>query len=553
MPSALGLSAISALAGQPVPKRLLVDIARLEREYFAQRPDPADRRQSVDFGAGGHRGSPLFGTFTEAHVLAITQAICDYRRVSGAQGPLFLGRDTHALSGLAHDTALEVLAANNVETILQQHDEATPAPVISHAILAHNIRRKDHLADGIVITPSQNPPEDGGIRYNASHGGPADADITQWIQDRANHLLGAAASVKRIAYAQAISAPTTHEQDLLLPYVDDLKNVVDLEAIRGARLQLAVDPLGGAATSYWEEITSVYGLDLALVNPVIDPTFSFMTVDYDGRIRMNCSSPYAMARLIAMKDRYRLGFGNDPDAGCCGIVTPSAGLLNPNHYLAVAVRYLPAHRPQWSQHSFVGKTLMSSSMIDFVVQQARRPLAEMPAGFKWFARALLDGTCCFGGEETAGASFLRRDGSVWSTDKDGIIMSLLAAEITARTGHDPGEHYRELVAEFGPSFYRSIETPATPELRGKLERLSPLAVSESRMAGYPIVAKLTHAPANNAPFGGLKVVTSGGWFAARPSGAANRYTICAESFQSEAHLDIILTEGRDILRRALVS
>jgi phosphoglucomutase len=547
---------ISPLAGKPAPKWLLVDVARLEKEYFERRPDLDDPNQLVSFGTSGHRGSPLRGTFNEAHILAITQAICEYRHQQGIDGPLYMGKDTHAVSDPAQRTALEVLAANNVETIIQQDDGITPTPVISRAILVYNRGRKqkDHLADGIVITPSHNPPEDGGFKYNPPNGGPADTDVTRWVQDRANELLRAGnAGVKRIPYAQAIRSATTHQEDFVQPYVRDLKNVVDMDAIRGARLKLGVDPLGGASLPYWEPINSVYGLDIVVTNPIIDPTFSFMTVDHDGKIRMDCSSPYAMARLVGLKDQYQVAFGNDTDADRHGIVTPVAGLMNPNHYLAVAIRYLLTHRPQWSDTVAVGKTLVSSSMIDRVVKKLGRNLSEVPVGFKWFVPGLVDGSYCFGGEESAGASFLRFDGTVWTTDKDGPIMDLLAAEITARTGKNPGEHYRELTAEFGIPYYTRIDAPATPEQKAKLEKLTPDAVKESDLAGEPITAKLTKAPGNDAPIGGLKVVAESGWFAARPSGTENIYKIYAESFKSPTHLNAILTEAQAMVNNALGS
>src|SRR5499427_4157930 len=420
---------LSPLAGKPAPKDMLVDVARLEKDYFDRKPDVNDRTQLVAFGTSGHRGSSLHCAFNEAHILAITQAICEYRQGQGIEGPLYMGKDTHALSAPAQRTALEVLAANGVETLIQEYDGVTPTPVVSRAILVYNRNRKDHLADGIVITPSHNPPEDGGFKYNPPNGGPADTDVTRWVQDRANDLLRTAnAEVKRIPFEKAIKATTTHQEDFVLPYVRDLKNVVDIDAIRGAKLKLGVDPLGGAARPYWEPINTLYGLEVNVVNPVLDPTFSFMTVDHDGKIRMDCSSPYAMARLVGLKDQYQVAFANDPDSDRHGIVTPSAGLMNPNHYLAVAIRYLLTHRPGWPAHAAVGKTLVSSSMIDRVVQQLGRPLYEAPVGFKWFVPGLFDGSLCFGGEESAGASFLRRDGTVWSTDKDGPIMALLAAE-----------------------------------------------------------------------------------------------------------------------------
>jgi phosphoglucomutase len=545
---------ISPLAGKPAPKELLVDVARLEKEYFERVPDLHDPNQLVSFGTSGHRGSPLHGTFTEAHILAITQAICDYRREQGTDGPLYMGKDTHAVSGPAQRTALEVLAANNVETIIQPADGVTPTPVISRAILVHNRGRKGHLADGIVVTPSHNPPEDGGFKYNPTNGGPADTDVTRWVQDRANDLLRTGnVGVKRVAFVKAIQAATTHQEDFVLPYVRDLKNIVDIDAIRGGGLKLGVDPLGGASLPYWEPINSVYGLDIAVTNPLIDPTFSFMTVDHDGKIRMDCSSPYAMARLIGLKDQYQIAFANDPDSDRHGIVTPVAGLMNPNHYLAVAIQYLLTHRSQWRREVAVGKTLVSSGMIDRVVKKHGRKLLEVPVGFKWFVPGLVDGSCCFGGEESAGASFLRLDGTVWTTDKDGLIMDLLAAEITARTGKDPGEHYRELTVEFGTPYYTRIDAPATPEQKAKLQELSPDAVKELDLAGEPIIAKLTNAPGNDAPIGGLKVVAESGWFAARPSGTENIYKIYAESFKSQTHLAAIVSEAQEMVNNALGS
>jgi phosphoglucomutase len=545
---------ISPLAGKPAPKEMLIDVARLEKEYFERHPDPHDPNQLVSFGTSGHRGSPVHGTFTEAHILAITQAICDYRRAQGTDGPLYMGKDTHALSGPAQSTALEVLAANNVETIIQENDGVTPTPVISRAILVYNRGRKQHMADGIVVTPSHNPPEDGGFKYNPTNGGPADTDVTRWVQDRANELLRTGnVGVKRIPFASAIQAASTHQEDFVLPYVRDLKNVVDMDAIRGARLKLGVDPLGGAARPYWEPINSIYGLDIVVVNPTIDPTFSFMTVDHDGKIRMDCSSPYAMARLVGLKDQYQVAFANDPDSDRHGIVTPVAGLMNPNHYLAVAIQYLFAHRSQWRPDAAVGKTLVSSSMIDKVVRKLGRELREVPVGFKWFVPGLVDGSYGFGGEESAGASFLRRDGTAWTTDKDGPIMDLLAAEITARTDKDPGEHYRELTAEFGTPYYARIDAPATSEQKARLQKLSPDAVKESDLAGEPITAKLARAPGNNAPIGGLKVVAGSGWFAARPSGTEDIYKVYAESFKSQAHLNAIVNEAQEMVNNALGS
>jgi len=549
-----GAATVSPLAGKPAPKSMLVDLARLEREYYERKPEVGDPTQRVSFGTSGHRGSPLRGSFTAAHIAAITQAICEYRRGQGIDGPLYMGKDTHAVSGPAQRTALEVLAGNSVETIIQRDDGVTPTPVISWAILTYNRGRRTHLADGIVVTPSHNPPEDGGFKYNPPNGGPADTDVTEWVQNRANELLRAGnAGVKRVPFAVAIKAASTHQEDFVLPYVLDLRSVVDMETIRGAGLELGVDPLGGAAAPYWEPINSVYKLNIAVVNPAIDPTFSFMTVDHDGKIRMDPSSPYAMARLVGLKDRYRLAFANDPDSDRHGIVTRSAGLMNPNHYLAVAIRYLLTHRPQWPGHAAVGKTLVSSSMIDRVVEKLGRRLLEVPVGFKWFVPGLFDGSCCFGGEESAGASFLRHDGTVWTTDKDGPIMDLLAAEIIARTGKDPGEHYRELTEEFGAPCYTRIDAAATPDQKARLAKLSPQAIKASTLAGEQITAKLTRAPGNDAPIDGLKVITRSGWFAARPSGTENIYKIYAESFRNESHLGALVREAQEMVSNALGS
>jgi phosphoglucomutase len=543
---------ISPLAGKPAPKEMLVDLARLEREYYERKPNMGDPNQWVSFGTSGHRGSPLQGSFTEAHILAITQAICDYRHSHRTDGPLYMGKDTHAVSGPAERTALEVLAANNVATIIQKDDGVTPTPVISRAILVYNKGRKEHCADGIVVTPSHNPPEDGGFKYNPPNGGPADTDVTKWVEDRANQLLREKnAGVKRVSFATAMKPESTRQEDFVLPYVRDLRNIIDMDAIRSAGLKLGVDPLGGAAVHYWEPINEIYKLDIAVVNPRVDPTFSFMTVDHDGKIRMDCSSPYAMARLVGLKDQYRVAFANDPDSDRHGIVTPSSGLMNPNHYLAVAIRYLLSHRPQWPGHVAVGKTLVSSSMIDRVVNKLGRRLCEVPVGFKWFVPGLFDGSFCFGGEESAGASFLRQDGTVWATDKDGPIMDLLAAEITARTEKDPGEHFRDLTAEFGTPYYTRIDAPATAEQKAKLEKLSPVVVTATTLAGEPIMAKLSRAPGNGAEIGGLKVVASNGWFAARPSGTENIYKIYAESFQDESHLKGIVSEAQEIVNKAL--
>jgi phosphoglucomutase len=544
---------ISPLAGKPLPRQMLVDLDRLEREYTDRLPVTDDPKQLVSFGTSGHRGSPFAGSFTEAHILAVTQAICDYRQTQGIDGPLYLGKDTHALSGPAQRTALEVLAGNGIETVIQRDDGVTPTPVISRAILVHNRRRRGPQADGIVVTPSHNPPEDGGIKYNPPNGGPADVDVTGWIETRANELLrGANRDVRRRFISAALNAATTHAQDLVLPYVEDLVNVIDIAAIRASGLELGVDPLGGAALPYWEAIATIHKLDIAIANARIDPAFAFMTADHDGKIRMDPSSRYAMAGLLVLKDKYRLSFANDADADRHGIVTP-AGLMEPNHYLAVAIRYLLTHRPQWAGSAMIGKTLVSSSMIDRVVEHLGRRLYEVPVGFKWFAPGLLDGSCCFGGEESAGASFLRRDGTVWTTDKDGLIMDLLAAEITANTGKDPAEHYHGLTADFGTPHYTRIDAPTTLEQKDRLQRLSPEAVKAPTLAGEPITVKLTHTSGNGAPIGGLKVITQNGWFAARPSGTEAIYKIYAESFKGEAHLRAIVGEAQEIVDTALSS
>jgi len=540
---------VHPLAGRPAPKEVLIDVAKLDREYYDRKPDVADPNQLVSFGTSGHRGTSSNGTFTEAHILAITQAIVAYRRSENISGPIFMGKDTHALSAAAHRTALEVLAANGVEVMIQRGDGFVPTPVISRAILAYNRGRKDGLSDGIVITPSHNPPADGGFKYNPPDGGPADTSVTNWIQNYANELLKAGnAGVKRSANA---SAGTTHEIDYVTPFIDDLANVIDMAAIRSAGLKIGIDPLGGAALAYWEPIKELCGLNITVVNPATDPTFAFMTLDHDGKIRMDCSSPYAMAGLVKLKDQFDIAWGNDPDADRHGIVTPSAGLLNPNHYLAVAIRYLLTHRPQWPAAAVVGKTLVSSSLINRVVGDLRRTLWEVPVGFKWFAPGLFDGTCCFGGEESAGASFLRKDGTVWTTDKDGLILGLLAAEITATTGKDPGVHYSEITATFGSSFYTRIDAPATKEQKDSLKKLSPAAVTATDLAGESITAKLTNAPGNGAAIGGLKVITESGWFAARPSGTEDVYKLYAESLKSASHLDLILKEAQQIVGRAL--
>jgi len=531
---------------------MLVDVARLDREYYERKPDLGDLNQLVSFGTSGHRGSSLLGTFNEAHILAITQAICDYRLGKDINGPLYMGKDTHALSSPAQCTALEVLAANNVETVIQPDGGVTPVPVISRAILAYNRGRTKGLSDGIAVTPSHNPPEDGGFKYNATNGGPADVEVTRWVQGRANELLrGNNAGVKRMSFPAALRAETTHQADFIVPYVNDLRNVIDMEVIRSAGLNLGVDPLGGSSLPYWEPINSIYKLNVTVVNKRLDPQFGFMTVDHDGKIRMDCSSPYAMARLVGLKDKFRLAFANDPDADRHGIVTPSAGLMNPNHYLAVAIGYLLTHRQDWSATVRVGKTVVSSSIIDRVVAKLNRKLYEVPVGFKWFSPGLFDGSLCFGGEESAGASFLRLDGSVWTTDKDGPIMDLLAAEITARTEKDPGQHYRDLTAELGTPYYTRIDAPATPEDKRRLASLSPEAVKDTTLAGDPIIARLTRAPGNGAPIGGLKVTTADGWFAARPSGTENIYKIYAESFSGPDHLKRIIDEAQEIVDGAL--
>ena len=540
------------LAGKPAPKDLLIDASQLEDKFYESKPDPGNPNQLVSFGTSGHRGTSVNGTFTEAHILAITQAICEYRSGQGIDGPLFMGKDTHALSRPAERVALEVLAANSVETFIQRDDGFTPTPVISRAILAYNRSRSDGLGDGIVITPSHNPPGDGGFKYNPPNGGPADTDATGWIQNRANDLLGSGnAAVRRLSFESAIKASTTHAEDFVTPYLMDLPNVIDLEAIRSAGVKIGVDPLGGAAVAYWRPLAERYGLDITVVNPNVDPAFGFMTVDHDGKIRMDCSSPWAMAGLVDLKDHFDIAFGNDPDADRHGIVVPHKGLLNPNHYLAVAIRYLVSHRPQWSSHAVVGKTLVSSCLIDRVVKSSTRMLWEVPVGFKWFTPRLYDGTCCFGGEESAGASFLRRDGTVWSTDKDGIILGLLAAEITARTGKDPGVHFQEIVGEFGMPFYTRIDAPVSSEQKNRLQKLSPEAVTATELAGEPITAKLTRAPGNDAPIGGLKVVSPSGWFAARPSGTEQIYKLYAESLKSAEHLAQIVEQAQAIVSRSI--
>ncbi|HZL18220.1 MAG TPA: phosphoglucomutase (alpha-D-glucose-1,6-bisphosphate-dependent) [Polyangia bacterium] len=543
---------LSPLAGKPAPAEALIDVARLVAAYYDRRPDPNNPREAVAFGTSGHRGAAEDGAFNEAHILAITQAICEHRARVGITGPLFLGADTHAVSAPALGTALEVLAAAGVETHVSREGDFTPTPALSRAILTYNRDRRDRLADGIIITPSHNPPRDGGFKYNPPHGGPADSDVTDGIQARANALLRAGTEVRRLPYAAARQAPTVHGHDFLTPYLDDLPGAIDIEAIARARVEIGADPMGGASVQYWPRIAERFGLDLTVVNKKIDPRFAFMPLDADGKIRMDCSSPYAMANLLALKRSYAVAFGNDTDADRHGIVTP-AGLMNPNHYLAVAIEYLFTHRPGWPIRAAVGKTLVSSTLIDRVVGSLGRELREVPVGFKWFVEGLLDGSLGFGGEESAGASFLRRDGHVHTTDKDGILLDLLAAEITAVTEKDPGAHYERLRHQFGTPYYTRIDAPATPAQKEALKRLSPEAVKAATLAGDPIVAKLTRAPGNGAAIGGLKVASPAGWFAARPSGTENVYKIYAESMKSAEHLNVILAEAREIVSQAIGS
>lgn len=542
------------LAGQPVPLELLENIPRLISSYYVLKPDPKNSTQAVEFGTSGHRGTSKTGRFNEDHILAISQAICEYRKSQGITGPLYLGMDTHALSEPAFVSALEVFAANGVIAKIDADRGYTPTPVISHAILGHNRSRSIELADGVVITPSHNPPSDGGFKYNATNGGPADSATTTVIQNRANEILAnGLADVKRIGFAEALASEFVQKHDYITPYVEDLQNVVDMDAINNANLRIGVDPMGGAGIAYWEPIAKRYGLNIEIVNRRIDPTFSFMRVDKDGKVRMDCSSPSAMAGLIDLKDRFDIAFGNDPDYDRHGIVTPSVGLMNPNHYLAVAIQYLFQNRPGWGADVAVGKTLVSSSMIDRVAADLGRTLCEVPVGFKWFVDGLLDGSLGFGGEESAGASFLRMDGTTWTTDKDGIILDLLAAEILAKTGKDPGEHYQALVEKFGSPVYDRIDAPATPAQKNALKELSPESVRSKELAGDAIEARLTEAPGNNAAIGGLKVVTQNGWFAARPSGTEDIYKIYAESFVGAEHLARIQTEAKQIVDDALSS
>ena len=541
-------------AGQPAQPEQLVDLARLEQDYYQETPDPADLQQRVSFGTSGHRGSSLKRTFNEAHILAITQAICEYRTKAGATGPLFIGKDTHALSAPAQRSALEVLAANGIHVRMDQDDGYTPTPVMSHAIIQTNRDRTSGFADGIIVTPSHNPPEDGGFKYNPPHGGPADTDVTKAIENRANELLASnLRGVKRMPYEQALRAASTTRYDFVGTYIADLVHVVDLDRIKAANLRLGVDPLGGAAVGYWRPLAERYGLNLQIVNDSVDPTFRFMTLDWDGKIRMDCSSPYAMASLITLKSRFDLAFGNDTDTDRHGIVTPGAGLMNPNHYLAAAISYLFAHRPGWKSSAGIGKTIVSSSIIDRLVRSLKRRLVEVPVGFKWFVPGLSDGSLGFGGEESAGAAFLRRDGTTWVTDKDGIIMNLLAAEMLAATGKDPSQLYGELTAQLGEPVYERIDAPATRAQKAALQKFSPQQVRSKELAGEPIVAMLTEAPGNKASIGGLKVTTANGWFAARPSGTEDVYKLYAESFKGQAHLLQIQEDAQELIKQVFSS
>ena len=545
---------VSPLAGKPADPSTLINVPKLVTAYYTGRPDPSIAEQRVVFGTSGHRGCSLDDAFNEAHILAITQAICLHRKQEGIDGPLFIGMDTHALSEPAFASALEVLAANGVDVMLDAGDGYTPTPVVSHAILVHNRGRRHGLADGIVITPSHNPPRFGGFKYDPPTGGPADTHVTQWIEQQANALIAAGLrGVARVPFERARKASTTHPHPYLDSYVGDLPAVVDLDAVRESKVHIGVDPLGGASVAYWDAIGERYRLNLEVVNHTVDPTFRFMTVDWDGQIRMDPSSPYAMARMVGLKERFDVAFSSDTDADRHGIVSHSQGLLEPNHYLSVAIGYLFANRPEWPASVAVGKTVVSSSMIDRVAARAKRRLVEVPVGFKWFVEGLVDGSIGFCGEESSGATFLRRNGTVWTTDKDGLVPNLLAAEITARTGKDPGEQYRTLTAELGTPYYTRIDAPATLEQKARLEKLSPDAVAASTLAGEPITAKLTKAPGNDAPIGGLKVVAAGGWFAARPSGTESIYKIYAESFKDQAHLDAIVSEAQEIVSKALES
>ncbi len=546
--------ALHPRAGQPAQPEQLVNLEKLEQAYYGNVPDASDPQQRVSFGTSGHRGSSLRCTFNETHILAITQAICEYRTQAGTTGPLFIGKDTHALSAPAQRSALEVLAANGIQIRMDRDDGYTPTPVISHAILTTNQGRASGLADGIVITPSHNPPEDGGFKYNPPHGGPADTEVTKAIETRANALLAAKLhGVKRVPYDQALKAASTTQHDFVGGYLADLPNVVDLECIKATKLRLGVDPLGGAAVAYWRPLAERYGLDLHIVNESVDPTFRFMTLDWDGKIRMDCSSPHAMASLIKLKDRFDLAFGNDTDTDRHGIVTPGGGLMNPNHYLAAAISYLFTHRPGWSPGAGIGKTVVSSSMIDRVAGSLQRQLVEVPVGFKWFVAGLRNGSLGFGGEESAGAAFLRRNGSTWVTDKDGIIMDLLAAEMLAVTGKDPAQLYADLTARLGEPVYERIDAPATRTQKAALQKFSPQQVQSRELAGEPITAMLTEAPGNKASIGGLKVTTANGWFAARPSGTEDVYKLYAESFKGQAHLRRIQEDAQALIRQVFSS
>jgi phosphoglucomutase len=541
---------LSPLAGKPVPRALLTNIPRLMTAYFTLKPDPAIPTQKVAFGTSGHRGSAFSAAFNEWHILAITQAVCLYRKQAGITGPLFIGMDTHALSEAALASAIEVLAANGIETRIDEHLGYTPTPVISHAILTYNRGRSEGLADGIVISPSHNPPDDGGFKYNPPNGGPADVDVTGWIGKAANEFLAAGLDgVKRIAYARAIKEACIRPHDYITPYVADLGEVIDMEAIRDAGVKIGIDPLGGAAVRYWEPMIERYKLDATVVNDVVDPTFAFMTADWDGKIRMDCSSPSAMAPLIALREKFDIAFANDTDADRHGIVTPSGGLMNPNQFLAASIAYLCAHRPRWNPASAFGKTAVSSGMIDRVVAKLGRRLYEVPVGFKWFSAGLIDGSLAFGGEESAGASFLRRDGAVWTTDKDGVILGLLAAEITAKTGQDPNQLYQSVTADLGKSYYARIDAPATTEQKAILGKLDPSKIDADELAGEKVTARLTRAPGNDASIGGIKVATENGWFAARPSGTEEVYKIYAESFLSADHLAQIQADARAVVAK----
>ncbi len=541
------------LAGKPAPQSILANIPRLVSQYYLLQPDPSERGHQVVFGTSGHRGSAARYSFNEQHILCVSQAVCDYRLMQSISGPLFLGADTHALSEPALISAVEVFAANGVELMIDAERGYTPTPVISHAILNHNRDRNDRLADGVVITPSHNPPEDGGFKYNPPHGGPADTNATDWIERRANELLAGSGKPTRMPWSRALRADNVHRYDYRAPYVEDLDKVIDMDVIRASGISIGADPMGGSGIAYWTPIAEHYGLNLEVVNDVLDPCFRFMCVDNDGKIRMDCSSPSAMAGLIGLRDRFDIAFGNDTDFDRHGIVTPDIGLMNPNHYLSVAIAYLFSNRPGWSHDAVIGKTLVSSSMIDRVARDLGRTLAEVPVGFKWFVSGLLDGSCGFGGEESAGASFLRKDGSVWTTDKDGIILNLLAAEITAKTGRNPSQHYDDLVSRFGEPVYERMDAPASMEEKAILKQLSAQQVSATELAGETITARLTSAPGNGAAIGGLKVVTENGWFAARPSGTEDIYKIYAESFRDRKHLERIQLEARAIVSEALAA